>query len=217
MRVLDVLVVLAVLVAVVRLPVEERDDERVLEPDVERVRASVHLGGAGNKVVAQQRPAARAVDQDVARLEHRHRVVRRHDGRCALYAVGPARVDQVAERLLDGVERTEPQRPVAQERHQVGGNGLSEREALVELWWVEDRLDAVSVDGIGAVALDRVRDEVGRELDHAGPRVLVALLVEPHGEALHRLEQRREQKTDGPCADDVHADARGQGLERCGV
>ena len=39
-RVLDVLVVLAVLVAVVRLPVEERDDERVLEPDLERVRAA---------------------------------------------------------------------------------------------------------------------------------------------------------------------------------
>ncbi len=37
-RVLDVLVVLAVLVAVVRLPVEEGDDERVLEPDVDRVR-----------------------------------------------------------------------------------------------------------------------------------------------------------------------------------
>ena len=40
-RVLDVLVVLAVLVAVVRLAVQERDDERVLEPDVERVRAAV--------------------------------------------------------------------------------------------------------------------------------------------------------------------------------
>ena len=46
-RVLDVLVVLAVLVAVVRLAVEEGDDERVLEPDLERVRASIHLAGAG--------------------------------------------------------------------------------------------------------------------------------------------------------------------------
>ena len=46
-RVLDVLVVLAVLVAVVRLAVQEGDDERVLEPDLERVRACIHLVGAG--------------------------------------------------------------------------------------------------------------------------------------------------------------------------
>ena len=39
-RVLDVLVVLAVLVADVRLAVEERDDERVLEHEAERVRVS---------------------------------------------------------------------------------------------------------------------------------------------------------------------------------
>ena len=34
------------------------------------------------------------------------------------------------------------------------GIGLSEREALVELCRIEDGLDAVSVDVVGAVALD---------------------------------------------------------------
>src|SRR4026208_528043 len=51
-RVLDVLVVLAMLVAVVRLSVEERDDERVLQPDLDRVRAFDHLPGAGNQGIS---------------------------------------------------------------------------------------------------------------------------------------------------------------------
>ena len=109
-----------------------------------------------------------------------------------------ARIDQIADGALDGVERAEPHGPVAKKRHQVRRNGLSEGEALVELWRIEDGLDAVSVDGIGAVALDRVRHEVRRELDHPGARVLVPLLVEAHREPLHRLEQCREQKTHGP-------------------
>jgi hypothetical protein len=51
-RALEVLVVLAVLVAVVRLAVEERDDERVLETDLERVRPIGHR--PGNQVVSKQ-------------------------------------------------------------------------------------------------------------------------------------------------------------------
>ena len=58
-RVLDVLVVLAVLVAVVRLPVQEGDDERVLESDLDGICAFDHLAGPGNEVVSKQRPAAR--------------------------------------------------------------------------------------------------------------------------------------------------------------
>ena len=46
--------------------------------------------GAGNEMVAEQRLAARAVDQDVSRLEHRDRILGRHDGRDAL-APRPAR------------------------------------------------------------------------------------------------------------------------------
>ena len=46
-----------------------------------------------------------------------------------------------------------PSRPSAKKRHQVPGNRLSEGEALVELGRIEDGLDAVPVDGIGAVAL----------------------------------------------------------------
>ena len=38
--------------------------------------------------------------------------------------------------------------------HQVRRNGLPEREALVELRWIEDGLDVLSIDVIGAVALD---------------------------------------------------------------
>ena len=41
---------------------------------------------------------------------------------------------------------------------------------------------------IGPVGLDRVGDEVRRELDHPGARVLVPLLVEADGDPLHRLE-----------------------------
>ena len=88
---------------------------------------------------------------------------------------------------------------------------LNARPSL-ELRRIEDGLDAVSVDVIGAVALDRVRDEVRRELDHPGARVLVALLVEAHRELVHRLEQRRQQETHGARADDVHPSAGGHGL-----
>ena len=150
----------------------------------------------GHQVISEQRLAAGAVDQDVSRLEHRHRVLRRHDRSRALApSFDAARVDQIADAALDGVERAEPQRPVAEKRHQVRRNRLPEREALVELGRIEDGLDVVSVDVIGAVALDRVRDEVRRELDHPRARVLVPLLVEAHGEPLHRLEQRGEQET----------------------
>jgi hypothetical protein len=54
-RALDVLVVLAVFVAVVWLAVQERDHERVLQPDVERVRALGRVGAeAGHEVIAQE-------------------------------------------------------------------------------------------------------------------------------------------------------------------
>src|SRR6478736_2012693 len=132
-RVLAVLGVLAKLVAVVLLAVEEGDDERVLEPDIERVRAISHLAGAGSEVISKQGPAARGVDEDVSGLEHRHPLLGRHDGRCALDPVQPARIDQIADGALDGVERAEPQRPTPQECTEVRRNRLPEREALLEL------------------------------------------------------------------------------------
>ena len=61
-RVLDVLGVLAGLVAVVALPVQERDDERVFESHLDRVRAFVILAGAGNQLISEDRPATRGVD-----------------------------------------------------------------------------------------------------------------------------------------------------------
>ena len=51
LRVLEILVVLAVLVAVVRPVVQEGDDERVLEPDLERVRAAIRRTGAGHQLI----------------------------------------------------------------------------------------------------------------------------------------------------------------------
>ena len=165
--VLDVLVVLAELVAVVLLAVEERDDEGVLEPDLERVRAVVRLTGPGHhQVISKQRLAAGAVDQDVSRLEHRHRVLRADDRGRALDRRRLPPVDQIAELALDGVERAEAEPPSAEERHQVRRNGLSEGDALADLRRVEDGLDAVSVDRIGPVGLDACRR---RGTARAGP------------------------------------------------
>ena len=155
-------------------------------------------------MISKQGPAAGGVDEDVSRSEHRHRVLRSHDGGGALHPVRAARIDQIAEGALDGVERAEPQHPVAQECTQVRSNRLSECESPIELGRIEDCLDAVSVDGIRAVALDRVRHEVRRELDHARSGVLATLVVQAHGEPLHRLEQCREHQAHRSCADNVH-------------
>ena len=84
-------------------------------------------------------------------------------GFAAPYWVRLTRVDQLAEAPLDAVERGEPFRPSTQQRHQVRRDGVSHREALLELRAIEDRLDRPIVDVIGAVALDRVRHEVVRE------------------------------------------------------
>ena len=116
------------------------------------------------------------------------------------------RIDQITERALDGVERAEPQRPSAQQCHQVRRNGPPKREALVELPWIEDGLDALFIDVVGAVALDRIRHEVRCELDHPRPRVVASLLVEVHGEPLRGLEQCRHEETDGARAEDVNSD-----------
>ena len=159
---------------------------------------------AGHEVVSEQRLAAGAVDQDVLGFQQPDRLLRRDDPRPSLDRVRVAVVDQIADRALDGVERAEPLRPFTQEVHQIGRDRLPERQSVLELARIEDGLDVVAVDAIGPIALDGVRDEVGRQLDHPGPRVLVPLLVEAHGEPLHRLEQRRQHEPDRPRSDDVH-------------
>ena len=55
---------------------------------LERVRAPPPLG-AGRQVISKQRLAARAVDQDVARLDHRHRFLRRYTAAIRCTAFGP--------------------------------------------------------------------------------------------------------------------------------
>ena len=216
-RVLGVLVVLAELVAGVAAAVEEGDDDGVLELEADRVGAFDARARLRVEVIAQQRLATGAVDEDVSRLEHLHGVLRRERRRNALHPVRSARVDEIAERLLDGVERAEAERPFPQQRHQVGGDRLPEGEALLELLRIEERCDVVAVDGVGLVALERVRREVGREPDHARPGVFGPLLVEPDGEALQRLKQGGEKETNRPGADDVHADPDESDLVRLSV
>jgi hypothetical protein len=114
MRVPDVLGVLAGLVAVVLLAVQEGDDERIFEANLERVRAFIRLSGATNQMISKHRHAARAVDERVTRLDHRYRVLRRHHDRGSLHPF-LARIDQFADGALDRIERAEPQRPGLQE------------------------------------------------------------------------------------------------------
>ena len=168
-------------------------------------------------MVPEQRIAPGAVDHDASRLEHRDRVLGRHDGRGTPHRVRHPAVDQVAERAFDGVEWTEAERPAAQQRHQVRCDRLPRRDALGQLVRIEEGSDAVSVDRIGAVGLDRIREEVGSELNHAGPRVLAALFVERHRQTFDLLQQSRQEEPDGPRADDVHVLTRRQGVEGGGA
>ena len=124
------------------------------------------------------------------------------------------RIDKIAEGALDVVERAEPQGPSPQQSHQVRRNGPPKREALGELRWLEDGLDALSIDVVGTVAGDRVGHEERRELDHPGPTVVASLFIEGDGEPVGRLEQCRCDETDGPCAEDVHPD---RGRQRLGA
>ncbi len=84
LRVFEVFGVLTIFVAVVFLAVQEGDDQRVFEPDGERVRA-FPLARAGNQMISKQGPGSRAVDEDVSRREHGHRLLRRHDRCSALH------------------------------------------------------------------------------------------------------------------------------------
>ena len=82
-----------------------------------------------------------------------------------------------------------------------------------ELRWLEDGLNALSIDVVGTVARDRVGHEVRRELDHPGPSVVASLFIEVDGEPVARLEQCCYYETDRACADDVHSD---RGRQRLG-
>ena len=212
-RVVDVLVILAVFVAVVRPAIQKGDDERVLEPQLERIRVSIRRPGTGHQLIPEQRIAARAVDHDVSPLKQRHHVLRREDGRGTLHRMRLTRIDESAEGALDVVERAESERPPLQQSHQVRRNGLAKREALLELRWLEDGLDALAIDVVGTVVRDRIGHEVRRELDHTGPSVVGSLFIEVDGEPVGRLKQCRQQETHGACAEDVDSGPGGQSLE----
>ena len=200
----DVLVVLAVLVARVGPVVQERHHQGVFQPEPQRVPTAPLRFQARDEVVAQQGPGARAIDKDVARLRHRERLVARHVTVDALDRTAGAGVDEVAERSLDRVERDEATRPFAQQAAEIGVDGAPEGQSCLELGGLEDGLDAVAVDGVGPVALDRVGDQIRGERHHARPGVPVSPVVEADRRTVHRLEECRQQQPDRSAAD--HAD-----------
>ena len=65
----------------------------------------------------------------------------------------------------------EPARPRLEQRAQVGRDGPPVGQPRLELERVEDRLDALPVDRVRLVALDRVGDQVVGQRHHPGPRV----------------------------------------------
>ena len=107
----------------------------------------------------------------------------------------------------------EPACPLDEQGAQVRGDGTAVRHPRLELGRLEDGLDVLPVDHVRLVALERVGHEVRGERNHAGPRVLGSALVEADDLAINRLEQRRQEQADRPCADDVDATSgtRGQG------
>jgi len=127
---------------------------------------------------------------------------------------GPACIDEVAEGLLDRLQRGEPQGPFPEQRHEVGRDRLAEGKALFQLGWFEHGLDVLPVDVVGSIALHGVRHEVRGELHHPGSDVLASLLVETDLESFDGLEESGEEKPNWSRPDDVHPAARGQGLER---
>jgi serine/threonine protein kinase len=89
------------------------------------------------------------------------------------------------------------------------GSRCSGPSSPPELRRLEDGLDALSIDVIGAVARDRIGHEIRRELDHPGPSVVASLFIEVDGEPVGRLEYH---ETHGACAEDVYSDRGRQGL-----
>ena len=142
------------------LVIEERDDEGVLDAVSQRVPVADGQVIAGDQEIAQDRPGARAIDQDVAGLQQRDRLLGRDLAHDALHRPRAAGLDEVAEGALDRVQRDEPTRPLLQQAPQVRGDGAPVGQPRLELERLEDRLDALPVDRVGLVALDRVRDEV---------------------------------------------------------
>ena len=127
-----------------------------------------------------------------------------------------AGVDQLAEGALDRVQRDEPPRPRLEQGPQVRGERAAVGQARLELDRVEDRLDALAVDRVRLVALDRVGDQELGEGHHPGPRVRVAPLVETDGLAVDRLEEGGQEEADRSRPEDVDPAhrTRGRGNER---
>ena len=131
----------------------------------------------------------------------------------ALHRAGIARVDELAERLLDRLQRDEPARPLEEQGPQVRGDRTAVRHPRLELGRLEDGLDVLPVDHVRLVALERVGHEVRGERHHPGARVLGSALVEADRAAIDRLEQRGQEQANRSGTDDVDSTfgTRGQG------
>ena len=139
---------------------------------------SVSRRRSGRQMIPEQRLAARAVDRMSPGSSIAIASSAVSGGGGPLHRMRVARVDQIAERALD--RRSAGRSPWVQPRSSViRSDGMERWNArLRQLSRIEDGLDVVAVEVVGAVVLDRVRGEVRREADHPGARVLVALLVE---------------------------------------
>ena len=187
------------------LVVQEGDHQRVLEPDARRVPAACVEVIARHQEIAQDRPGAGAVDEDVSRLHHREGLLGGYLAGDALHGAGVARVDQIAERALDRLQWDEPARPVLEQAPQVRVDGTAVGHPRLELGRLEDGLDVLPIDHVGLVALERVGHEVRGERHHPGARVLGSAFVEADGVAIDRLEERRQKQADRSGTDDVDA------------
>ena len=110
------------------------------------------------------------------------------------------------------IEWAETEGPVAKQIHQVRRDGSPERQQLAQFLGVEDGDDALVIDVIVTVGLDRVRHEKRRELHHPRARVLASFLIQADGDSVRRLEQCGQQETHWSCAEDVHSPAERSGL-----
>ena len=202
-RVLDVLVVLAVLVAGVVPVVQERDHQRVLEPDELGVRAAPpgRLQGRAHRGRRSECRWRRRRCRPAPRARARRRIVTSPATRSTV-PVARASISSMSDRSIVLIG-TNPSVHASRSARRSGRHGPPIGHPVLELDRVEDRRDVLPVELVGEIALDRLGHEIRRELDHPRPRVLGTLLVHAHPLAIDRLEEGREERADRSRTDDV--------------
>ena len=205
-QVLDVLVVLAELVADVGAAEQEGGDDGVLELESTRCsppRPPRRRAAPGGREAATCSRCSR-------RRCRRGRASPRRPGRSGRGSIRSTGSEpRAAMRSLSARSMVlSGQNPSVQSRSSaIRSGGIARRNAspVLELLRVEQRLDVLAVDPVRPVAFQRVRHQVRGELDHPRAGVVRPLFVEADAEPVHRLEHCGQEQTDRPCADHVHA------------